>query len=435
MIHRFALLIFALPLIAQVQVIKETNQPAEIREQLWIIPGGWTNRIPALGNLNAPGHLDEVVPGQSFQVALVAAGDDRDGREKLLADRVLNLRISTSAGAIEKRELKLVALRSIKADGTDMMFRLLEAGGIKEQDRETLEQKTSMVSIAVFDPAWETPPLTKVENIEVEATVTGGMSPFPKIRPAKLKFRPWSDWQGGPEMDQTAMGRLMSGFHESPKPGLLIPLLKGAARSRGLGEHSVYAFFIAAFREYPAAKQEAIRALPSFDPLNKWALLMVLRLGGDDISGMMGGLPDDAQASLKEAQPLKDPRAFIPFKDPVDPQAAGGIGVPMDQCWGEWMATGDPSYLRALVGLLNGAADFPDLEAWKKAKGGSKGLNARVEQGLAYQIAGWSISSFQRTDPQVADWLLYWQQDPSLSETIRVQIKGLSDNKAFQSIE
>jgi hypothetical protein len=54
-------------------------------------------------------------------------------------------------------------------------------------------------------------------------------------------------------------------------------------------------------------------------------------------------------------------------------------------------------YLRALVGLLDGAEDFPTLQSWVKAKGGVKGLNAQVARGLAYQIAGWSIGSFQRT--------------------------------------
>lgn len=429
MLRPLVLVFLALPLTAQFQVIKETKQPAKVREQLWIIPGGWSKRIPTQGNVNAPGFLEELAPGQTFQVALVADGD---GREKLLEDRTLNLRITTSAGFVEKRELKPIALRRIKATGADMMLQLLEAGGVKQQDKTALEEKTSMVSFAVFDPIWEAPSLSKVESIEIEATVTGGAIPLPIIKPMKLKLRTWSDWRGGPEMDQAAMGKLMSGFHESPKPGLLISLLKDAARSRGLEQHSVYAFFIAAFREHPVAKQEAIKALPSLDPLSRWALLLVLRLGGDDVSKMMDGLPEDAQASLKEVQPLKDPRAFIPFTDPVDPQAVGGVGVPMDQCWGEWMATGDPSYLRALVGLLNGAPDYPVMEAWKKAKGGVKGLNARVAQGLAYQIAGWSLSSFQRTDPQVTDWLLSWQQDPTLSQTIRDQIKGLSANPAFR---
>ncbi|MFH0980448.1 MAG: hypothetical protein V2A79_02785, partial [Planctomycetota bacterium] len=59
-------------------------------------------------------------------------------------------------------------------------------------------------------------------------------------------------------------------------------------------------------------------------------------------------------------------------------------------------------------------------------------LNAQVARGMAYQIAGWSLSSFQRTDPQVADWLLFWENDPNMPSTIRAQIASLFDNPIFR---
>ena len=96
------------------------------------------------------------------------------------------------------------------------------------------------------------------------------------------------------------------------------------------------------------------------------------------------------------------------------------------------MATGDPSYLRALVGLLDGAADFPTYQSWVRAKGGVKGLNAQVARGLAYQIAGWSIGSFQRTDPHASDWLLFWQHDAAFPSGLRKEIASLAANPAFQ---
>jgi hypothetical protein len=370
-----------------------------------------------------------LAPGQGFQIALVA---DENGREALLLGRTLNVRITTSAGSVEKRDLKPVAIRNIKATGADMVLRVLEAGGIRKEDKATLEQASSMVSFAVFDPVWGAPALAKAEDIQIEAILAGGAVPPPSLKPVTLKLRPWSSWQAGPDLDKAGMEKLMSGFHEDPKPGRLIPLLKAAARTEGLQQHSIYSFLVTAFREYPMAREEGVRALPTFDPLCRWAFLLVLRLGGEDIAGMMDGLPEDAKASLKEVRPLRDPRIFTPFRDPVDPQQVGGVGIPMDQCWGGWMATGDPSYLQGLVGLLQGAPDFPVFEAWQKAKGGVKGLNARAAQGLAYQIAGWSLYSFQRTDPQVADWLLFWQQDPHLSQGVRDQIKGLPGNPAFR---
>jgi hypothetical protein len=428
---RCSLLILACstPLLAQVQAIKGAPHPARINRALWLLPSGWATRIPPRGTVNAPGQLQVLAPGQGFEVALIADGDNR---EELLDGRLLTLKITTSAGVVEKRDLKPISIRPVKASGADMVMMALDAGGIQKQDRAAIERSISMVSLAVFEPGWEAPVLGREEQVRIEATIVGGRTPIPKIDAVRLRLRPWSDWQKDAQPDPASLQDLMSGFHESPQPGRLLSMLKAAARSKALKQPSVQGFFVAAFRQNSMARQEAVKTLPSLDPLSKWALLMVLRLGGEDISSMLADFPEDATSSLREIQPMKDPRIFPAFTDPVDPQAVAGIGAPMDQCWGSWMATGDPSYLRSLVGLLNGAADFEAFQLWIKTKGGTKGLNAQVARGLAYQIAGWSLSSFQRTDPQVSDWLLFWQDDPDLPLALREQIRSVPQNPAFK---
>lgn len=67
-----------------------------------------------------------------------------------------------------------------------------------------------------------------------------------------------------------------------------------------------------------------------------------------------------------------------------------------------------------------------------KTKPGAKGLTARVARGLAYRTAGWSLSAFQREDPQVADWIAYWQRDPAQPEVVRTQLESLATNPAFR---
>ena len=63
---------------------------------------------------------------------------------------------------------------------------------------------------------------------------------------------------------------------------------------------------------------------------------------------------------------------------------------------------------------------------WLKVKGGAARLNAKVAEGLRYQVAGWSLSAFQLADPQVADWLLSFGQDPGLPEAVRKELGHLA---------
>ncbi len=424
-----ALLSLSMHLAAQAPPVASTEQPAKIRDELLLVPHGWAGRIPPQGSVNAPGQVEALSPGQGFAIALVADGNNR---EQLLDGLRMTLRIASSTGVSEERELKPVSIRTIKASGYDMVMMALDAGNVKKQDKAAIERATSIVSFAVFETDWKAPTGSASEQIHITATVSGGTAPLPALKPITLTVRPWAEWQRDPEADQAELSNEMNGFHESPQPGRLLPMLKTAARTSSLKNVAVYAFFAAAFRENLAARQEAVKALPSLDPLCQWALLMVLRMSGEDISTMMGDLPEDAKGSLLKAQPLPDPRIFVPFTDPVDPRRVAAIGVAMDQCWGSWEATGDPSYVLALVGLLNGSADFDAYQHWVKTKGGVPGLNPRVARGLAYQIAGWSLASFQRTDPRVSDWLLFWQSDAALPQVLREEIRSIPSNPAFK---
>ena len=224
----------------------------------------------------------------------------------------------------------------------------------------------------------------------------------------------------------------MNRHREDLSPGQVLNWFRVLAKSPALKAPPVSAFFAFTFKASPAARAAAVEAYPTLDPEIQPALLWVLRLGGYDLSQLLPTLSREALATFNAVEALPDPRLLPQFQDPVNLQAVRDIGNVMDQCWAGWMATGDRSYLRALVGLLEGAADYEAFKAWQNERGGAKGLNARVVRGLAYQIAGWSISSFQRTDPLVADWLHYWQNEPAVPAAVRREIAALPTNPAFQ---
>lgn len=431
MFQRVMALMIALALMPQAHgsVAKDSKNPPRISDKLLILPSGWASMIPPHGAVNAPHRVQALAPGQNFEVALLSFGDKP---EQLFHDPVVSIRISTASGVVEQRKVKAIVIRKVKAIGGDMILQALKSGGIKGTEIDKVKKNMEMQAVAVFDTSWKAPTPKDVEKITVKVSIVSGVISTPNIKRAHLQVRPWSDWRKSKKWDRAAMSQFVYGFHADPKPGLLLPLLTAAAKAKVIKEPPVYSFFVAAFRKYPLAKRNALTSLSSLDPSSKRALLTILRLGGDDISGLMKSLPAGTRSWLKKVQPMKDPRKFARFSDPVDPQAVSRVGSQMDECWGEWMATGDHSYLFALVGLLKNAPDFPALKKWQQEKGGVKGLNAHVANGLSYEIAGWSLLSFQHTDPLVADWLSFWQHDPKIPKDIREQIKELPFNPDFQ---
>jgi len=186
------------------------------------------------------------------------------------------------------------------------------------------------------------------------------------------------------------------------------------------------------FKTNTQARAAVIAAYPSLAPEVQGALLWVLRLGGADLRQLLPRLPEEIAARYDSVAALPDPRSLPEFRDPLDVEAVKQLGDTMDLCWSGWMVTGDESYLRVLVSLLGHPEDFAELQTWQKNRGGEKGLNARVANGLGYQIAGWSIGSFQRSDPLVADWLAFWQNNPAVPEVLRHEIGTLLTNPAFK---
>jgi len=390
----------------------------------------WAGQIPPTGRVNAPEFLTTLYPGEKVALACLAEGPDRD---KLLSGVRICVRLSSSkTGVVELRDLKPAAIRQIKAEGADMAMLVLNAGGIAQKDRSEIEEATSLVTLAVFQTDWTPPDAGQAEEMQITATISGAPTTT-TIEPATIKIRPTADWLKDALPSKEEMGKYLNRYHEDMSPGRLLLLLKAAANYGDLNVPSVYGFFATTYQQNLTARNAAVAVFPSLDEPTQKALMFVLRLGGQDVLALLPQCrPENVAALNKAVPPLGDPRSLPHFKDPVSPDAVRGIGEIMDRCWSGWMATGDPSYLRALVGLLDGAEDFPSLQSWVKAKGGVKGLNAQVARGLAYQIAGWSVGSFQRTDPLISDWLLFWEHDPAFPPGLRKEIASLAGNPAFQ---
>lgn len=418
-----------LPVGAEIHTVAASKPvPNRIRAQGLVISAKWLDLLPPAGRVNAPEQLRAVYPGQKVAVALIAEGPDRD---TLFRGVTIDLKIASADGTIEEHGLKAVAVKAIKAEGADMAMLALNAGGIEEGDRRKLEAATSLVTFGVFQPAWSVPVTEQAGEIRISGTVFGQPLPF-TMEPVTLQVRSTADWITATTEHASEAQKALNRYHLDPPPGRLIGMLGSMARSGRVEKPAVLSFFTIAFRENGFARDEAIACFASLDAKTQSALLLVLRLGGYDTSVLAAGMSEESQKTLSAVEPAKDPRHFITYRDPVNIRQVNETAANMDRCWGGWMATGDQSYLRAVVGLLAGAPDFPAYQALVKTQGGQKGLTAAVARGLAYKVAGWSIGAFQRADPLVSDWLFYWQDDPAFPAPLRKELAGLAGNPAFR---
>ena len=422
---------FVAALSARADVQQVAGKPItnRIRPNLLVISAAWRSQIPPSGRVNAPEFLSVVYPGQKVTLAILAEGTDR---EQMLKGITLEARLSSEPGkTIALGSLKPIAVRQIKAEGADFALLALKAGGIAAADQAKLAEATSFVTLAVFAPGWTVPADPHATEIEISAILSGPASPV-TLAPPHLKIRSTADWLKEPPPTQEQMGKQMNRYHGDLLPGQIVSLLAAAAKNGSLNTPAVSGFFAFALKLNSDARLAAVNAYGDLGPEVQPALLWVLRLGGFELNALFPQLPPETIAPFKAVEPLPEPGKFPRFQDPVDPQDVSRIGTLMDQCWAAWMAAGNKDYLRALIDLLGAAADYPAFKSWKEGRGGLKGLNASVARGLAYQIAGWSISSFERTDPHVADWLLYWQDDPTVSTSVRKEIASLPANPAFR---
>jgi hypothetical protein len=414
-------LFLALSLRAEVPTSAENPAANRIRPVAVVLSPDWTARIPPAGAVNAPEFLTTVYPGQRIAIGLIAEGPDRahafDGAK---------LRVARAP-----REFAPIAVRPLKAEGADFALMVLEAAKLSQTQQSEIAAKSTLLTLAVFDPDWTVPAADAPTELTLTAEISGTTQPV-TLEPIRLKVRPTNDWLAGPPPAAHAAAQQMNRYRPGVAPGELIAALGAVARENRLGIAAVSSYFAFAFKTNPDARAAAIAAYERADPDLQPALLRVLRLGGADLPVLFPSLSADALEPFEMLAPLEDPRKLPREQDPVDPQAVSKFGNTMDQCWAGWMTTGDQSYLRALVDLLADAGDFPALSAWQQAHTGAKGLNARVVRGLRYMIAGWSISSFQHTDPLVMDWLRYWQKDPTVPAIIRSEIAALPTNPAFK---
>ena len=98
------------------------------------------------------------------------------------------------------------------------------------------------------------------------------------------------------------------------------------------------------------------------------------------------------------------------------------------------MATGRPEPVRAIAGLLAFRDDYAAMAEALRTPGQKKELTPAMARGALYMTAGWSLSSFVKNSPVVADYVAAWQEDERVPPVLRDELRRLVGNEAFRSV-
>jgi hypothetical protein len=100
--------------------------------------------------------------------------------------------------------------------------------------------------------------------------------------------------------------------------------------------------------------------------------------------------------------------------------------------WAVFGATGQFKPVSTVASALAWKADYEDFDKLRKAPNHPSTLTPSIARGVTYTAAGWSLWSFQRNDPLVADYIDYMLASPDTPDAVKSELTGLSSNPAFK---
>ncbi len=383
---------------------------------------------PAAGrSVNAPPLRHLVVPGQGIAIAVVAEGE---GRDALLQGATFVYRIRVDGEETAVGPQRADAVKAVKADGADFVVQVIGAAGVADADRKKAEEATTRVSVAAVVPAWTAPDVKARREavVEGEATLVDGRKVA--LAPARVAIETWAAAAAAPPFrDATTLQGWMDGYALAPEPQHLGAALRMAA---GSGAHplAVLGFPARAIEAAPpGAVAAVVAALKGENERSRALGAVALRWGRKDASALVATLSPEWRARV-EAFPAP-PEGYA--LDPA-PSSLDATTKKMDLLWGELMATGRSEPVRAIVGLLQYRDDYAVFVEARKTPGQKKETTPALARGVLYMTAGWSLSSFVRSSPIVADYVARWQTDDAVPPVVRDELRRLLTNEAFRPL-
>lgn len=204
-------------------------------------------------------------------------------------------------------------------------------------------------------------------------------------------------------------------------------MITNLAQFSDKGRAEIFAAFLtAAVRSEPIAARDFQTRIVGGPPLIRAFGLLILRSAGYDISGVLNTLSEEEQKNFLALSPLQDPFDLPPTQE---------LFQHLDMLWAVFTATGQFKPVMTIASMLSWRADYEDFDKLRRTPNHPSTLTPSIVRGVAYTAAGWSLWSFQRNDPLVADYIDYMLASPDTPQSVKLELTGLSSNPAFKRAE
>jgi hypothetical protein len=395
--------------------------PPQIEQQVFVlaeavVQSQWAQTLSVV---NAPHDVSLLNPGQCVRVGIVSTGDNRDD---FLEKSKLSFRVEFAGHKSVYPSASPSGFKKIKPEGSDFVSTALSAGGVKMPDA----MKT-MASLGVSAEHWCAP----VDAGDGTATVQSEVeSPagHQVLSPSTIQIESFETGSKNTFKDDKEFGIFLQTYYRQANPARLLPALQFVFAEQTQhpreGQLEIIAAFLsAAAGSDPIAAQD-FRARIALQPVPMRALgLLILRSAGYDISGVLDKLSKEDQKKFLNITPLQDPYDLSPTRE---------LFQHLDMLWAVFGATGQFKPVKAVASALSWRSDYEDFEKLQKTPNHPSTLTPSIVRGVTYTAAGWSMWSFQRNDPLVADYIDYMLDSSETPEAVKSELMNLSSNPAFK---
>lgn len=415
----------------KVEMVQNKPVPTELILEPWIIgcevAEQWKGLLPTV---NGPTYRTKAFPGQHLTIAIGAQGKDRD---RLLKDGTYDFTVEFGGTTKAFKTLRPTQTRQIKTDGADFVKFVMKETKLESGD---LDQALSMVSLALFDLDWTVPVDAKDGAAKIRGTVTSAAGKVTHLKDCTVEV--WSFdrvAKDGGFKDQKESGEWMMTFYQHPEPSRLLHALKVGKDNPASKQPNAIAFYVEVLKSSPLAAQDLLQRMKGEERSIRGFALLLMSEAGYDLTQFLLTLPEEERTRFAKAReaasPLPNPYDLTP--DLSDPYK---ITTRMDMLWSRFLATGDQKPVRAISQVLEWRDDWKVFtkmrEDYQRTGKRADAQSPELLRAMAYGASGWSLGSFVRNHPLVADFVDAWKQDPTVSKVVKEELGTLITNESFK---
>ncbi len=393
--------------------------PAKIDKLIFIFPDSvvpeqWPYTPKAA---NPPQNLALLNPGECIRVGIIATGD---GRDTFLESTQLSFRVDFAGQSQDHPLAPLAAVKRIKPEGGDLVDEALIYAGVQPPDMSMASLGASAANWCVSDDAQD-----GTAKITAEAETPNGHM---ELTQAKIQIESFEAGSKRTFKDDDEFEKFTMGYHDQPNPARLFPVLLFFSsdtryRAQTGSLETLSAFLGAALKADPAAAQDFMKRVAAQSGFTRSFGLLVLLDAGYDISSVLKSMSEEDQQKFANHPVFPDPFDFTHVED---------IGTRLDMLWSIFTATGQFAPIEKIANALAWHADWVEFDKARKSSSPPKEWTPSIGRAAGYGAAGWSLGSFQRTDPLAADYIEFMIASPDTPEEVKAELKALGMNPAFR---